>query len=464
MEGRKGRERERNQETQVPEVRLCTLCQSKHTHMTAPSSWKDERAKSLARELNITADGIVCRACRDDISRVVKDPGHTPRWEEKEQMNCSMPGCGEVVFAKSNIITEEQLNSMATRLGLCCGKFHLPAPLCKTHYNLAYREMQPVQTTCVTCGVYIGKTSPRVCPNPRYVQWHLADLTGFEGDIKEGDRVCHQCYKSHLCIVRVKSKESRDEDLIDLISELNSTTTVPVTDIIQRAMHETSVYVAKTLLKQEALILPSVHEYFTLLVQQHVTRGNLQGGEEHVTARWILSNLIVTLGCHLSYVCKIRRCGTLLYRTNGDVLTALTVALHKGTTDNNVNLTESDQRNTMSLTDSDQEDIASSAQRVMDDMNSRIHKQISKILNRNKMMLHKLDIDREIADMDKTLWTFIASITRSPAERRGSSRVMDSDFSASHVKNIRRFYCLCCLYLSVLPTPRPSSPFHHIRR
>ena len=40
---------------------------------------------------------------------------------------------------------------------------------------------------------------------------------------------------------------------------------MPVTDITPRAMHEISIYVAKTLFKQEALILPSVHEHFTSL-------------------------------------------------------------------------------------------------------------------------------------------------------------------------------------------------------
>ena len=48
---------------------------------------------------------------------------------------------------------------------------------------------------------------------------------------------------------------------------------------------------------------------------------------ESVTARWILSNLNSTLQHHLSYCCKIRKHGTPLYRSNGDLLTSLTIAL-----------------------------------------------------------------------------------------------------------------------------------------
>ena len=50
-----------------------------------------------------------------------------------------------------------------------------------------------------------------------------------------------------------------------------------------------------------------------------------------VTGRWILSNLIVILQHHISYACHVRSLGTLLYRTNGDLLTSLTLSLHKGT-------------------------------------------------------------------------------------------------------------------------------------
>ena len=85
--------------------------------MSAPSTWKNERARLLTRELNVPSDGEVCRACRDDISHVLKDSEHKPRWNKQEDKICSMPECNEVVFAKTNIATREQLDSLAKRLG-----------------------------------------------------------------------------------------------------------------------------------------------------------------------------------------------------------------------------------------------------------------------------------------------------------------------------------------------------------
>ena len=109
-----------------------------------------------------------------------------------------------------------------------------------------------MQTTCVTCGIYIGKTfSAQLCPNPK---WHLSEKTVFEGNIRETDKVCQQCYKSHLCILSVRSEESMDDELCDIIQNLSITARELVTPI-QRALNTTCITVAKTLLKQEALAL-----------------------------------------------------------------------------------------------------------------------------------------------------------------------------------------------------------------
>ena len=94
-----------DQETPVTEVRLCTLCESKHAHMSAPSTWKNERARLLARELNVPSDGEICRSYRDDISRLLRDFEHKPRWNKQENKICSMPEYDEVAFAKTNIAT-----------------------------------------------------------------------------------------------------------------------------------------------------------------------------------------------------------------------------------------------------------------------------------------------------------------------------------------------------------------------
>ncbi len=128
---------------------------------------------------------------------------------------------------------------------------------------------------------------------------------------------------------------STDSDLSHLIATLNSKQ-VPLkcasTDVIDTAMHYTSIFVAEILLQGESsLLLPMVHTFFDKKVQELVGKHNINIDEINVsvTSRWILSNLTISLAHHLSCACKVKKHGTSLYRTNGDIILALSKVLHK---------------------------------------------------------------------------------------------------------------------------------------
>ena len=110
-------------------------------------------------------------------------------------------------------------------------------------------------------------------------------------------------------------------------------------------------------------------------------------------------HLTASLQHHLSCVCKVKKYGTLLYRTNRDVLYALTCALYrsfeKKTSDDNTNLNI---------------DGILPTQRVMLNLNSCIHKQVRKFLADDAAMpfqFDKLDIDTMISNIDLKLWSAI---------------------------------------------------------
>ena len=140
---------------------------------------------------------------------------------------------------------------------------------------------------------------------------------GFEGNLTINSKVCFSCYKSQLEIL-----------MSQLITSLNSqqTTVKCAKDVIDTAMHHTCIFVAEFLLQGESLLLPTAHAFFD---QELVGKHNLSNDETKVsvTSRWILSNLTISLGHHLSRACKIRKHGTILYRNNDDILLALSKAL-----------------------------------------------------------------------------------------------------------------------------------------
>ncbi len=322
------------------EVRLCTLCHSHHSQLSSPCTWKSEQAQLLAKSLSVELHKPICRPCRDDISRLLRNPEHQPRWKKQGNTSCCLPGCSEPVFAHSRVASGDQLHSIAHTIGcspLSVQNIPIPAPLCKVHYHLIYNVLQPTQINCPTCGLDLRKSTVRSCPDPQRFQQYLAENTGFEGELTEGAKVCFTCYKSQLHMLKGAKLVSTDGDLLDLISALK--TSLPpiekvgsVSDVINRAMAQASIHVAEILLQQEAILLPAVHTYFSARSTESMNAANLQfvgGVKEHVTTRWVLSNLVVSLGHHLSYACRIRKYGTLLYRTDGDILNSLTVSLHK---------------------------------------------------------------------------------------------------------------------------------------
>ena len=82
--------------------------------------------------------------------------------------------------------------------------------------------MQPRQEQCVTCGTSLRRDSnPKPCPRPALIEHYLKENTGYEGSIKESDKVCYVCYRSHLVILQQRNDSSTDKDLLQLIATLS---------------------------------------------------------------------------------------------------------------------------------------------------------------------------------------------------------------------------------------------------
>ena len=338
-----GRSRRKLSFPPIPEDRdeqsvTCALCHGQHSQLSEPQSWKNEQARTVIRSLEMAPDCRICRPCRNDITRLTKNPDHQPRWAKQQQSVCCLPGCTEPTFSHSKMATQEQLGLIAHTLG--CSSLPtlpIPTPLCKHHYHLIYNTLQPTQTQCPTCGTWLKITTARFCPDPHCIQKYLHENTGFEGRIQDGAKVCLECYKSHLQILREQIVISTDKDLSEVLESLKMKI-APIheikctNDVIQRAMTLTAVHAGECLLSREALLLPSLFNVFSAHADETIAATNLERGGDTkglVTPRWILSYLTAIFQHHLSYTCKVKKYGTLLYRSNGDVLYSLSVALHK---------------------------------------------------------------------------------------------------------------------------------------
>ena len=212
-------------------------------------------------------------------------------------------------------------------------------------------------------------------------------------------------------------------------------------DIIEHAMQSTAIYVAEQLLEQECLLLPAVKEKYYSVMSTLTCRQN-QHVEDTVTARWLLSNLVVCLHHHLSYTCSVRKHGTLLYRSNGD-LSFISHLLYKST-----HMSRNDEVKAQMGTCT----VSSTTEPCkLNELNSLLHKEIRRFLATDlntPYPFHALNIERLVSEIYPTLWAFIKYITRTISETHGySTKANQPQTLQHHVKQVRRLFCLSALML-----------------
>ena len=200
----------------------CSLCNQVHTTLSSPISWRDECCRELALTLGITEQSLVCRPCRNDITRLRKDPCHIPRWEKERVRECAVSQCKNNFFSKCNIPMSDIVHCLELAGESIPSQLDTAPPLCKHHYHMVYNAHKPTQTHCPTCGTGLQINS-RPCPDPTTIRLYLAEKTGYEGTLSENDRVCFACYKSHLHIMKHTPNLSTDSDLNELIMETKRT-------------------------------------------------------------------------------------------------------------------------------------------------------------------------------------------------------------------------------------------------
>ena len=269
----------------------------------------------------------------------------------------------------------------------------------------------------MTCGTSLRRDSnPKPCPQPALIQHYLKENTGYEGSIKESDKVCYVCYRSHLVILQQRNDSSTDKDLLQLIAILSKQipTSIKSTDEwINAAMTRVVVAVGRDLLNGNVMLLPHVHNLFNLYASElsYHLREEIDTSKL-VTLANILSNLKTNLQHHIAYCCKTRKHGTLMYRPNADLRPALAQALWRLWSKNIT-------KECSSETDTSNSDDPQQYLNVLDDLNTRACSHITSYLskhNKQNFEFVDLDIDKKIEGTDPKLWEGICLLPRSTSE------------------------------------------------
>ena len=266
----------------------CILCKkgnlSKYFHpKTIKNKTNLEHLQQLEPLVEIQPDSCICRCCRDDISKL-SEPGFTPRWRKHSAIDecCCVPNCRTSPQKVTKLVTREELCHIFS----ISDQEILPAnnesgfPLCIIHYGELYRHLHPLTRNCTTCKKRITDcTKSRKCPNPALIQSFLRQNTNFTGEITANNQICNACYKAHLVVIKHSNSavESLDEDLASVIRKLraelrNEGQIHTKEQVLAHAVWESAIFVGKTLLDQNAILLPEVWEYFEKCCQTQMKR------------------------------------------------------------------------------------------------------------------------------------------------------------------------------------------------
>ena len=170
---------------------VCELCHGYHQHMSSLHQQRSDKVHDFVKSFGIQG-GKICRSCRQDASRAIKDASYVPRWEKRKQRACCVLDCKNNVHALSKMGSTEEIKATFEEAQLQYVSISTPTPLCKVHYHIIYNLMQPRQTHCSTCGLSLRHTTSRPCPQADIIQSHLREVIGFEGSIGAGDKVCYR--------------------------------------------------------------------------------------------------------------------------------------------------------------------------------------------------------------------------------------------------------------------------------
>ena len=86
---------------------ICALCKGHHRLLSSPAEWRSEDARAYVLALQVSLKTLVCRPCRDDVTRVLANPRHISRWSKSNtpavRNKCSALNCKDDAFVSTTL-------------------------------------------------------------------------------------------------------------------------------------------------------------------------------------------------------------------------------------------------------------------------------------------------------------------------------------------------------------------------
>ena len=149
-----------------------------------------------------------CYACHKQIQRNINNDSFKPRWrklESKESKRCGIADCKAIASKVTQMATTEEIEYTLEQkvVSFTIDGMGVHVPLCQTHYNNLYTQINTV-STCASCGGRSkrGDRFNRHCPNPGIVNSVLTTVTNETSGLTKESIICTACYKYFKVMIK----------------------------------------------------------------------------------------------------------------------------------------------------------------------------------------------------------------------------------------------------------------------
>lgn len=418
-----------------------------HSHLgTLSEDVKSFFSKHLGASLE--DNDCICKCHLVEARRNITKDDYTPKWTKKQKSHatklCLHPECS-TPQERVNAVSFTSKTTISATLGLTNIPENEDTHLCIHHYQLLYRTLRKQSSVpCAACGAKpLWDTQfSRHCPDCKLIVEHTRSTIGEELNLMPTDVICSSCYKLHLQIInKSQSKnESCDRYLKDLINKLDAQRRKE-NDIAQSALLAVALFIANEIYNQRAMLLPQASKIFLKEYgadNDDMYNVNIEYNKTCIkySSKWLLGQLIIILGVHMSYKCIHKKYGVVLYRNNGDLLCSLSWALGSINTSTHYEIPP--------IINSPQASEEQVLIRAASIINDNLLKD-TKVSIANKRETEDspdgLNIDKAINDMSPVLLKFIENCTKSNRERT----YHQLSEHLIHLKKLRRYFTLCLM-------------------
>ncbi len=402
----------------------------------------------------------------------MENPNFQPRWLPKKEIvekRCSIATCTNPFHCNTNLVSASEIERLFHVSGqvvaFTVAGSGTSVGLCIEHYRQMYSMLHPPQP-CASCGSKPKRRESfsRRCPAPDVINAHLNNLTCELRTLTSESCICLPCYKYCNNILQQLNSAGKtakpdtqlgsiDEQLSHMIHTLESLGAQNLTtrDYIELMGCLSAQTVAEHLKKDEALLLPVVYRGFVDQVGNQAAQfpGLCLTDDEIPSIRWLLTRLHMHLGPLLEVQCKHRKYGSVLFRQNGDLVTAVSAALGQSQTIQKHLERQHEEDSALShQLQPDQPTLEQKVEAVSIHINDRLHKQAQALQTAYKDTPGKyktLNLQTVQDTMDPVLVSFINKITQSIRGRKRRLFPDETDSQSMNMRSIRQLYTLCVL-------------------